>query len=68
MRTCPDEPVSPAAFLLLPPLKAIHRMVVACVRCRKFANARLVLLVVTLMGRSVTIFVAIASIADENHE
>ena len=41
-------------------------MVVACVRLRKFANGRLVPQVVTPMGRSVTIFVAIASIVVGN--
>lgn len=64
MRTCRDEPDSLAAFRRL---KVIRQMVVACVRLLKFASGRLVRLVVTPTGRSVTIFVAIASIAAENH-
>jgi hypothetical protein len=63
LKTCRDEPDSPEAFRRL---KVIRQMVVACVRRRKFANGRLVRLVVTPMGRSVTIYVAIAFIAAGN--
>lgn len=48
LKTYRDEPDSPEAFHRL---KVIRRMVVACVRLRKFANGRLVRLVVTPMDR-----------------
>lgn len=66
MKTCRDESDSLAAFRPRLPLKIVRQMGVGCVRRRKFANVRLAPVIVTRMVRSVTIFVAIASIAAEN--